>query len=250
MILFHDTASIITLYSILNTGMIKSPASLNSSTSSEDPDFIFFSPAVDDFVFIYPSQVFILDFDSVLEKYQKFFINSSNMYGPIDGTQRKDKNCECTATFYSDKLLQTDKNKLSSGDKPCLIASLKQMIDDYVLTIPQNDNGYYNRRFCEGGPEVGIYENNVEVAGCLRSVRIKHISDYLSSAEVCKTVPKTLNMSVEELYEKIIDKIREFGAEVIISEPTKSNKGGKKRKKTIKSIKSIKKRTKKIKNKK
>jgi hypothetical protein len=253
MILFHDTASIITLYSILNTGMLKSPASLNSLTSSEDPDFIFFSPAADDYVFEIPSQVLIFDFDKVLSKYNKFFINSSNTFGPLDGTQRKDKNCDCIATFYSDKLLQTEKNKLNSGDKPCLIGSLKQMIDDYVLKIPQSDDGYYNRRLCEGGPEVGIYENNVELDGCLRSVRIKHLNDYLSSAELCKTVIKTLNISMEELYKQIINKIREFGAEVIIYEPIKPNKGGKSIKKkgvlNEKRLKTIKKRTKKIKTK-
>ena len=233
MILFHDTASIITLYSILNTGMLKSPAALNSLTSSEDPDFIFFSPATDDYVFEIPSQVLILDFDAVLGKYQKFFINSSNMYGPIDGTNRKDKNCECIATFYSDKLLQTEKNKLNSGDKPCLIGSLNKMISDYVLKFPQNDYGYYNRRLCEGGPEVGIYENNVELDGCLRSLRIRHINDYLSNDKLCKTVINTLNISMEELYKQIIDKTLEFGAEVIIYEPTKPIKGGKNLKKSI-----------------
>jgi hypothetical protein len=127
------------------------------------------------------------------------------------------------------------------------------MIDDYVLKIPQNDDGYYNRRLCEGGPEVGIYENNVELDGCLRSVRIKHLNDYLSSAELCKTVIKTLNISMEELYKQIINKIREFGAEVIIYEPIKPNKGGKSIKKkgvlNEKRLKTIKKRTKKIKTK-
>jgi len=240
MILFHNTSSIITLYSILNAGMIKSPASLNSSTSSADSDFIFFSPAVDDYDFEYPSEVLILDFDEVLKKYKKFFINSSNMYGPIDGTQRNDTNCNCIATFYSDELLQTEKNKLSSDDKPCLIGSLDEMIKKYVLPFTQNDSGYYNRKNCEGGPEVGFYENNIELFGCLRSVRIQHINDYLSSAEICKTVPKTLNMSVEELYNKIIDKIHELGAKIIIFEPKKPNKGGKKlkSKKTKKTKKS------------
>ena len=236
MILFHDTASIITLYSILTSGMLKSPAALKIASSSEDSDFIFLSPAQDNFEFNIPSQVLILDFDSVVNKYKKFFINSSNIYGPTDGTMRTDKNCDCVATFYSDELLQTEKNKLSSGDKPCLISSLKKMIDKHVLTIPQNDNAYYNSttRRCEGGPEFGFYENNIELEGCLRAVRIKHLNDYATSVRLRETVSKALNMSVEEVYEKIVNRVKELGAKPVISEQTTTNKGGKLDKKNIK----------------
>lgn len=245
MILFHDTGSIISLYQILNTGMLKSPSSLSITSSSEDTDFIFFSPGSDDYEFIFPTQVLVLDFNAVINKYKKFFINSSNLFGPTDGTQRNDKNCDCVTTFYSDELLQTEKNKLSSGEKPCLVSSLKQMIDEYVLTIPQNDKAYYNsNRHCEGGPEVGFYESNIELLGCLRSIRIKHITDYTSNKYVCENVKKNLNMSVEEVYEKIINLTHELGAEVIIFEPTKQNKGGKNLKKRTKKQRNKKRKTK------
>ena len=240
MILFHDTASIISLYSILNTGMIKSPSALKITSSSHDRDFIFLAPASDDYVFNIPSQVLVLDFDAVVDKYKKFFINASNAYGPIDGTQMSDKNCNCYATYYSDELLKTNKNKLSSGEKPCLVNSLNKMIDNYVLTTPQNDKGYYYNQKCEGGPEVGFYEDEIELFGCLRYVRLKHITDYKTYN---KQVAELFNMSIEELYEKIINKAHELGAEVVIYEPSVSKpiKGGK----TVK-----KRRAKRIKNKK
>jgi len=251
MILFHEAGSFITLYSILISGMLKSPSALKITSSSEDSSFIFLSPAEDNFSFTYPGQVLILDFDSLLNKYKKFFINSSNIFGPTDGTMRGAKNCECVSTFYSDELLQTEKNKLSSGEKPCLVTSLKQMIDDYVLTLPQNDVSYYNsKRKCEGGPEVGFYENNIELAGYLRTVRMSDLNYYASNVRLRAMVSKALNMSIEEVYEQIINKARELGAEVVITDQPAANKGGQKGKKISKKHRKTQKKNKKNKQRK
>ena len=252
MILIHDTASIISLYSILESSTLKSSTGLGiSGTGGQDPDFIYFTPASDDFIFDYPQETFVFDFDAMLNKYKKFFINSSNSYGPIDGTMKTEQNCDCIKTFYSEALLQTEKNKLSSHETPCLVRSLQEMLD-YILSSPQNENAYLNSRHnCEGGPEVGFYENNISLLGCLRSVRIRSLDFFKSSVYYSKEIPAKLNMSIDETYNKILKKINELGAEVVIVD-AKNRKGGRKHKKSIKKSTTRKKnkKTKKQKNKK
>ena len=238
MILFHDTASIISLYSILES-TLKSATSLGIlGTGGEDPDFIYFTPASDDFIFNYPQETLVFDFETMLNTYKHFFINSSNAYGPIDGTMGNEKNCECRKTFYSESLLQTGKNKLNHlVGTPCLVNSLEEM-RDYILSIPQNQKAYINSRYkCEGGPEVGFYENNISLLGCLRSVRIRSVDFFKSNHYYSTEIPAKLNMSIDEMYDKILKKINDLGAEVIIVGVEK--KGGKKSK-TLKRPKSSK----------
>ena len=250
MLLFHDTASIISLYSILNSGTLKSATELGlPGTSGEDHDFIFFSPVSDDFIFNIPGETIVLDFDFIINTYTKFFINSSNVFGPIDGTMRNDKTCDCLKTFYSESLLQTEKNKLNPLGTPCLEVSLKEMID-YILSFPQNHEDYINhQQKCEGGPELGVYENKINLLGALRSVRIRNLEYYKSSSYYSKEVPSKLNMSIEELYDKILNKIEKLGAEVVIVDVGRKKGGNKKRggkRKKMKTHKKIK--NKKLKN--
>jgi hypothetical protein len=139
--LLHATQS---LEAILRSGFLRSASSLGKhGTQGEDPDAVYLTPTDNKGIpvpHVNPiSSVIHLDAKKVFEDFPMFFMNETNAFGPLDGSQFRGK-CTCRKTFNN-----THKKKTG----PCSYHTLEAI--ESVLV--------YDLNHCDGGPEVGIYQD-------------------------------------------------------------------------------------------
>jgi hypothetical protein len=139
--LLHATPS---LEAILRSGFLRSASSLGrKGTHGEDPDAVYLTPTDNKGIPVPHADtmfsVFHLDAKKVFRDFPMFFMNESNAFGPGDGQPYNGK-CTCRKTYNT-----THKKK--SG--PCVYDSFEAIANVLV----------YDLSHCDGGPEVGIYQD-------------------------------------------------------------------------------------------
>ena len=131
---------------LLNSNVIK-----NKERSSGK--YIYFTPVTKDFIENYPHKnAIILDFDKTISKYDKFFINTSNAFGPMSGLG---DNKECTTCSYTYRSPNFPRN--NSDKRNCVLETLEDILDK-VVSFPQNEQIYDD---CDGGPEIGFLTDRI-----------------------------------------------------------------------------------------
>lgn len=212
----HAT-DIISVYQILVSGKFMNASELNiKGTTGEDNKIIYFTPTSTEFIKYERQPSLILDFDKTINKYNSFFINNSNSYGPGKGVERYGS-CDCGYTYYSPGLPTDLYNP--PIDKPCYISSLEEISD---IVITKNDQSDINEE-CDGGAEVGFYTKNIDLKNLLRYVFIPD-----KETLVPYTIRKIeeLGVSVDEFYDTIHQKADEYDAKLVIYNKKSKLTGG------------------------
>jgi len=139
--LLHITPS---LEAILQSGFLRSASRLGKQgTEGEDVDAIYFTPTDNKGIPVpfshKTASVIHLDAQRVLQDFPMFFMNETNAFGPLDGQPLKSGSCKCRNTY----------NTHTKKSGPCVHETLESIANVLV----------YDFNHCDGGPELGVYQD-------------------------------------------------------------------------------------------
>jgi hypothetical protein len=211
-LLRHNTWLLRVLYNILKEGYIKSPNELKIGSSSEELDAIFFSPVPHNFIYNDytdnngDSFCIYLDYEKVLNHNNSYFINNAYGFKPLPGTyparmRKKINRCQGWETHHHN----LDPIKYPNiENKPCY-KTYKQMMK---ILNSLNYEDFINE---EDGPEIGFMTPKISLNHYLKYIIVPDRS--LLKKE--KNFLKTINKTIDEVYEEMREITERFGGKFI-----------------------------------
>jgi len=183
------------LFNILLSGMLLSPERLQKESSGINNNIIFFTPLTSSIIDFDNNDFSIyLDFHSTIDKYNKFFINSGNQYGPLNGNVNKKNNCLCVETFN---------NNLEEYGYPNISNRIcyrdLHTMTNLILSLPQNMDLF---EYCDGGPELGIFSPEIELNNLLKFTVVKNREKLLYNKNIQHYL-RINNLTIDTIYDRI-----------------------------------------------
>lgn len=214
-LLTHSTATSF-LYSILKNGL-KSAKKLGNNTGNhhigtggEDINFIYFSPINQVIEETFQRTRIYLKFEETLSYFPKYFINTINGFGPLNGQINKRRGT-CNYTFRSNELLEIKEYSLPSKG-PCYIND----IEDMKSRLNMMYNGMIDENYLDSddsGPEVGILIDIIEPEVLYTLIDTIVIPEKLTKYDL--SVYNKINITEDEFYEYIHELSQKYGFKVI-----------------------------------